>query len=236
VIFFRQLAVMLDANMPLVRVLRILVKQTQNDYFRRVISGVADEVDGGSALSVAMEFYPEVFSKFFLNIVRSGETSGRLSEVMNYLADQKEKDYDLESRVAGAMIYPAFILVVLAVVGFIVMAFVIPNITAVLTESGVALPLITRVLIGLSDILRSYLWLILLAVAALVVYFKYWIKTPSGKRHYDRFKLHIPIFGSVFRHIYIVRICRSFSTLIKGGVPIAVALAVVRGGGGQRCL
>ena len=228
VIFFRQMAVMLDANMPLVRALRILVKQTTNDYFKSVIIGLADEVDGGSTLSSAMEFYGDVFSKFFVNIVRSGETSGRLSEVMNYLADQKEKDYDLESRVKGAMLYPAFIIVVLFVVAFIVMIFVVPNITAVLIESGATLPLITRVLIGSSDFLRNYWWLVLLVVVALGGGIMYEIKTPSGRALFDELKLKIPIFGKVYRNIYIVRICRSFATLVKGGVPIAVSLSIVK--------
>lgn len=228
VIFFRQLAVMLDANMPLVRALRILIKQTQNEYFRGVIAGLADEVDGGNTLSAAMEFYEDIFSKFFINIVRSGETSGRLSEVMSYLADQKEKDYDLEARVKGAMMYPVFIICVLLVVGFIVIAFVVPNITAVLIESGAALPLITKILIGGSDLLRAYWLLIVLVVAALIGIVMYEIKTPAGRALWDQLKLKIPIFGDIFRNIYIVRICRSFATLVKGGVPIAVSLGIVR--------
>lgn len=228
VVFFRQLAVMLDANMPLVRALRILVKQTKNEYFRSVIIGLADEVDGGSTLSSAMEFYEDVFSKFFTNIVRSGETSGRLSEVMNYLADQKEKDYDLESRVRGAMLYPAFIVVVLVVVAFIVMAFVVPNITTVLIESGAELPFITKVLISSSNFLRQYWWLIGLVAAALIGGFMYEVKTPSGRALMDEIKLRIPIFGNVYRNIYLVRICRSFATLVKGGVPIAVSLVIVK--------
>ncbi|MFA5021430.1 MAG: type II secretion system F family protein [Patescibacteria group bacterium] len=228
VVFFRQMAVMLDANLPLVRALRILVKQTKSEYFRSVIVGIADEVDGGSALSVAMEFYSDVFSKFFVNIVRSGETSGRLSEVMNYLADQKEKDYDLEARIKGMMMYPAMIIAVLIIVGFIIMAYVVPNIATVLTESGAELPLITRLLIGTSDFIRTFWWLIALAAAVAAGAIMWGVKTPGGKALIDRLKLNIPIFGLVYRHIYIVRICRSFATLVKGGVPIAVSLAVVR--------
>lgn len=228
VIFFRQMSVMLDAQMPLVKALRILIKQTKNEYFRSIINELSNEVDGGSTLSVAMEQYTETFSKFYVNIIRSGETSGRLSEVMNYLADQKEKDYDLESRVKGAMMYPAFIVVVLIVVAFIVMAFVVPNITAVLIESGAELPLVTKLLIGSSNILRNYWWLIGLIAVVMTVFVAYEVRTPGGKAWVDKIKLRIPLFGNVFKNIYIVRICRSFATLVKGGVPIAVSLGIVR--------
>lgn len=228
VIFFRQLAVMIDANMPLVKSLRIMTKQTKNEYFRQVIGTIADEVDGGNQLSVAMAVYPTIFSKFYINIVKSGETSGRLSEVMNYLADQKEKDYDLESKVKGAMIYPAFILAVLGVVGFIAMAFIIPNITDLLVESGAPLPLLTRILMGVAGFFNHFWWLIIIVTIGLAGGWLAWIKTEMGRNFFDQAKLHIPVFGKIFRQIYIVRICRSFATLVRGGVPIATALDIVK--------
>jgi len=228
VIFFRQLAVMIEANIPLVRGLRILVRQTKNDYLRDVIDKVADEVEGGASFSSALEAYPEVFTKFYVNILRSGETSGRLSEVMDYLADQKEKDYDLEAKVRGAMIYPAMIVLVLGVVGFIVVAFVIPGITQMLVESGAQIPLITRLMMNLANFLRDFWWLVLAGVIALVIIFLAARRTPEGKRFLDLVKINIPIFGKIFRDIYVVRFCQSFATLIKGGVPIAQGLAVVK--------
>ena len=228
VVFFRQLAVMLDSNMPLVRALRILVHQTKNEYFRNVIAGVADEVEGGSKLSSAMEFYPDVFSRFYVKIILSGETSGRLSEVMSYLADQREKDYDLTAKIRGAMIYPAFIVAVLLVVAFIVVVFVIPNITAILIAAGAPLPLITIILIDTSNIFRDFWWLILILVAVAVIFWLYWIRTSKGRAMVDKLKLQVPIFGKIYQDVYVVRICLSFATLIKGGVPIAAALEVVK--------
>lgn len=228
VIFFRQLSVMLEASLPLVKALRILAKQTENVKFQAIITGLADEVDGGNSLSASMEFYPAVFTKFYVNIIRSGETSGRLAEVMLYLAEQKEKDYDIEAKVKGAMIYPAFIIVILFIVGFVVVAFVIPNITQILKESGAELPFITKVLVWLSEFIRAFWWAIILSVISAAVLWFYWIRTESGRWFYDNLKLRIPIFGTVFRNIYIVRICRSFATLVKGGVPVASALVVVK--------
>lgn len=229
VIFFRQLSVMIDANLPIVKALRILVKQTNNKYFKSVISGIADEVDGGSKLSQAMALYPHVFTDFYTNIIASGETSGRLGEVMDYLADQQEKDYDLQSKVKGAMIYPAFILSALFVVGTVMMIFVVPQMTQMLKDSGVKLPLITRILLWVSDFFRYYWWLVVVMVAGFISTFLFIInKTKSGRWFFDLFKIKIPVFGKIATNLYIVRITRSLNTLLKGGVPASKALRVVR--------
>lgn len=228
VVFFRQLAVMIDANMPIVKALRILIRQTHNQNLKMVIAGLADEVEGGNSLSSGMDSFPEVFTPFYVNIIRSGETSGRLSQVMNYLADQKEKDYDLESNLKGAMIYPAFILCALVVVGFIVMAFVVPKMTAMITESGAKLPLITQILISFSSFLAHFWWLVLILFLIIALGISFSLRTEKGKRTFDLLKIRMPIFGNIFKYIYIVRICRSLDTLLKGGVPISRGLEVVR--------
>lgn len=226
VIFFRQLAVMLEANLPLVKALKILADQASNLTLKKLTIDLAGEVEGGSSLSLAMSFHENVFSNFYINIIKSGETSGRLSEVMNYLADQKERDYDLETKVRGAMIYPLFIFGVLVVVAVIVVVFIIPSISLVLRDSGVALPLVTRLLIGTSDFFRSFFWLISIFLLALGTFLFYWKNSFEGARFFDRLKLKIPIFGLIFRNIYLVRFCLSASTLVKGGVPITKALAL----------
>lgn len=228
VIFFRQLAVMIEANLPIIKALRILVKQTENKYLKTVIASVTDEVDGGEKLSGAMANFPDVFSDFYVNITRSGETSGRLSEVMNYLADQQEKDYDLQSKVKGAMIYPLFIIVALFVVGLILLTFVVPQMTAILKESGVTLPLATRVLIGVSDFFKAHWWQ--LGIVLVVGGFALTIqsRTVKGRRFINTIKVSIPVFGMIYRQMYVVRIARSLGTLLRGGVPVARALGVVK--------
>src|SRR3990167_7681732 len=134
VVFFRQLSTMSAATLPLVSALRILVKQTESARLKTIISEIADDVDGGARLSQAFGRHPEVFNDFYVNMVRSGETSGHLDDVLSYLADQREKDYDLMSRIRGAMVYPAFILSVMTVVGIAMMIFVVPRLTAVLID------------------------------------------------------------------------------------------------------
>ncbi|MFA6909426.1 MAG: type II secretion system F family protein, partial [Patescibacteria group bacterium] len=150
VVFSRQLSVMISAGVPLVRALKTIVKQTENDNFKVIISDVADEVEGGAKLSSALGRYPKVYSNFFIQMVRSAETTGKLDEILLYLADESEKDYDMRAKVKGAMIYPAFILSALIVVGTLMMIFVVPQLLSVLTAGGGDLPLTTKALISVS--------------------------------------------------------------------------------------
>ncbi len=229
VVFFRQLSVMVEANLPIVKAMRILTRQTDNRYLKAVIASIADEVEGGAKLSQAMSTYPEVFSNFYTNVVASGETSGRLSDVMNYLADQAEKDYDLKSKLQGEMIYPAFIFGMLGIVGFVIMTWVIPQITEMVTQSGAELPIATQILIAVSKFFGSYWWAVLLGLVGLGGGLFYFVKkTEGGKQMFDQLIVNIPIFGSVFRIIYIVRITQSFHTLLVGGVPVSQALETVK--------
>jgi type II secretory pathway component PulF len=227
VIFSRQFSVMISANVPVVESLLILIEQTENFSLKKMIADIAFEVDAGSLLSDAFEKRPDIFSNFFVNIIRSGETSGKLDEVLNYLADEMEKGYDMASKVKGAMIYPIFILVGLVAVGVVLLVYVIPNLTSVLTESGAELPFATRVVIGASTFLQSYLVLIIIACAGLGVAARYYLKTYNGRRNLDYVKLHMPIFGTLFKYIYLMRFTRSLSTLLKGGVTITKSLEVV---------
>lgn len=227
VVFSRQLAVMASASVPIVQALKILVNQTHNPRLKVIISEVADEVDGGAKLSQALGRYRKVFSDFYVAMIRSGETSGKLDEVLNYLADQQEKDYDLTSKIKGAMIYPVFILGGLTVVAVVMMVFVVPKLTGIIAESGAELPLATRILILVSDFMQKF-WYILIGVlgGGFFALFKLTRQGP-GKVLYDRMKLKVPIFGKLWQRIYLVRMTRSLSTLIVGGVPLTAALEVV---------
>lgn len=226
-IWSRQLSVMVSANLPIVQALKTLAMQAGNPLLREVLAECARDVEGGSRLSQSLGKHPKVFSNFFVQMVRSGETSGRLDEVLNYLADQQEKDYDLLSKIRGAMMYPAFIVTGLIVVGFIMMTFVIPKLTAVIAESGGELPLTTRMLIAVSGFFTHYWWLVLIGIVALVVGFMQFIHTHKGKMIWDTVILRVPVFGTLLSRVYLVRFCRSLSTLMIGGVPLAQGLLIV---------
>ncbi len=227
VIFSRQLAVMASATVPIVQALRILEKQTASPKLKVVVSEVADEVEGGAKLSAALGKYPDIFSDFYINMVSSGESSGKIDEILNYLADEAEKNYDLTSRLRGAMIYPAFILFGMTLVGTVMMIYVVPKLTAILQESGVALPLSTRILIGLSSFLTHYWWLVAFIVVGGGVLLRLFVRTPRGKHLWHTLQLKIPIVGTIYRNIYLVRFTQSMYTLVAGGVPLTRSLAIV---------
>jgi type IV pilus assembly protein PilC len=226
VVVSRQLAVLVSANVAIVQSLRTVQRQTNNVKLRAILGDAANDVESGSRLSAALGKYPKAFSAFYTNMVRSGETSGRVEEVLNYLADQQEKDYDLISKVKGSMYYPAFILCGMIVAGFIMMAFVVPKLTAVLTDTGGAIPLPTKILIAVSGFFSGYWWAMLLIIAAAVAVGIWYSMTPDGKRTINLIELRFPIFGGIFQRLAVVRMVRSMKTLLEGGVDAVSALEV----------
>lgn len=228
VVFFRQLSVLISANISLFQSLRILAKQTRNEHFQNVILDIADDIEGGNRLSDSLDKYPQSFNNFITNMIRSGETSGKLEEVLIYLANQLEQDYDMMSKIRGAMIYPAFVFGMLIVVGVVVMVFVIPKLTSVFMESEAKLPMTTVFLINFSNFIINFWWLLLFIFIVLLSFFQVYVRTAFGRRQWDALKLKVPIVGTLFQRIYLVRFTRSFSTLLTGGVVITKALEVTK--------
>ncbi|PIS04964.1 MAG: hypothetical protein COT81_03770 [Candidatus Buchananbacteria bacterium CG10_big_fil_rev_8_21_14_0_10_42_9] len=226
VIFSRQLSTMTSANLPLVQALRILVRQTSDETFKKVIDDVASEVEGGSKLSAALASNPKVFSDFYINLVRSGETSGGLDEVLKYLADYQEKNYDLKNRIRGAMMYPALVLTSLFAVGILMMVFTIPRLTAILTESGVELPIATRLLIGLSDFFVNWWIVLIIVIVAIIVAIRFALRYPAFKYWWDLGLLRLPIFGQLFQGVAVTKMAQCLSTLLEGGVPLSKSLQI----------
>lgn len=226
VIFSRQFSVMISANLPVVESLMILVDQTTNFTLKSIIADIALDVDSGALLSDAFARRPKIFSEFFVNIIKSGETSGKLDEVLNYLADETEKSYDMISKIKGAMVYPVFIICGLVGVGIILMIYVIPNLTSILTETGVALPWSTRIVIWTSNFLKNFSWLLILLIIGATFLIRLYLKNPIGHRNFDLLKIKLPIFGKLFKYIYLMRFTRSLSTLLKGGVTITKSLEI----------
>lgn len=227
VAFSRQLSTLFSARIPLIQALRALARQTENKYFSAIIYDVSNEVEGGSLLSKALAKYPKVFSAFFINMIRSGEVSGGLDRALNYLADYLEKTYYLNSKIKGAMAYPAFILGGFLIVGTLMMILVVPQLTGFLQETGQELPLPTKMLIWTSENLRNWWWLALIIVGGFIGTGVYAINNmPDARRLFDLLKIKAPVFGRIFRGIYLARLTDNLSTLIQGGLPILQALQV----------
>lgn len=227
VVFTRQFSVMISSSVPVVESLIVLVDQTNNISLKNMISEIAFEVDSGAFLSDALARRPKVFSSFFVNIIRSGETSGKLDEVLSYLADEMEKAYDISAKIKGAMIYPIFVIVGLLAVGFILMIYVIPSLTEILQETGSELPLSTRIVIGASEFLQKYTIGVVIGLGLIFAGIRMFSKTYRGRLLFDTIKLKMPIFGPLFKYIYLMRFSRSLSTLLKGGVTITKSLEIV---------
>jgi type IV pilus assembly protein PilC len=226
VVFTRQFSVLISASVTMVQALNILSEQTDKMKFKKIIREISDEVDGGARLSESLAKRPNLFSGFYVNVVKSGETSGRLDEVLQYLADEIEKDYDMISKIRGAMIYPGVILAGLISVGAVMMIFVIPNLTSIFREGGGELPLATRILIGVSDFFVSYWWLMIIILFGLVTGAVMFVRTNEGKKYTDTILLSLPVFGNLFKKIYLVRFARSLKTLITGGVTVSKSLTI----------
>jgi type IV pilus assembly protein PilC len=227
VIFTRQLGTMIKSGLPIVQALHILSEQTANQRFSEVILDLSATVEGGGTFSSALAKYPKLFDRVYVNLIKSGEASGHLEEILERLAEQQEKSYRLAGKVRGALMYPAFVVVALIGAAILMMIVVIPPLKAIFTEAGAQLPLATRMLIGASDALRGYWWLMLPAVIALSFGVRQFLESETGKVGWDRVKLRLPIFGPLFQKIYISRMTRTLSSLTGGGVPILNALDIV---------
>ena len=226
VIFSRQLATLIEAKITLLEALKTLHKQTNNAFFKEKIFEIANDIEGGRSLSYSLAKHPKVFSEFYVNLIKAGEVSGNLQESLIYLAEHVEKQYDLENKIKGAMYYPAFILLAFFAVGIIVMVYVIPQLTAIIEQTGQELPITTRILIASSHFLRHYGWILVVFGITMGIGTKRYVGTPEGKMNWDKMKLKLPVMGELLRKIALVRFSENLSTLIKGGVPIVRSLQI----------
>lgn len=226
VIFSRQLSTLFEAKVPVVESLKTLVSESFNITLKNAVSEVLDDISGGSNLSQAMVKHPNVFSSFYVNMVRAGEESGKLHEVFRYLADYLERSYTITSKAKNAMIYPAFVFFGFIGVMIVMLVVVVPRLTSIFEESGAEVPLYTRVVMGLSSFLQNwgvFLLLFFLVIAALLWRF---FQTERGQEFLDELKIRIPLLGGLFQKLYLARIADNLGTLIAAGVPILRALQI----------
>lgn len=227
VLFSRQLSTLINAGLPLVQSLRNVSAQTSNKNFQAVISKVISDVEAGTAFSVALAKFPDVFDAIFVNLVAAGEASGTLDTALERIANQKEKDAEIISKVRGAMVYPVIVLLVMvAVVTFMVVK-VIPAVEEVYKGiKGAQLPLVTRILVGIAHFTTKFWWIELIIIGVMVVFGSRWARSLGGKRVIDRIKMRLWPIGPLFMKLYMARFTRVGSTLVASGVPLIQMLEI----------
>lgn len=235
VIFSRQFATMVNAGLSLIRALTVLEEQTESDPFREVLSKVRTDVERGTSLSAAMDRHPKVFSDLYVAMIRAGEIGGVLDETLLRLADILEAQLSLRSKVRSAMAYPAVIGFLIVAVTTAMILFVVPVFTNLYAELGDAeLPLPTRLLIGLSNVLTGFWWLLMILTGFGIWGFRRWIASEEGRLMWDGIKLHIPVFGQLAHKTALSRFSRTMAVLSRTGVPILQAIDIVADTSGNR--
>lgn len=224
----RQLATLIRAGIPLVEALTALTEQSEKEELKRTLSDIRRKVNEGSSLANALKDHPKHFSNLYVNMVRAGESSGNLDVVLARLTEFLDDQIQLRGKIVGAMIYPLLMMFVGVVVLLLIFAFVIPKVTAIFQDQGEALPLVTAFLIGISEFLGNWWFLLLPGAAAAGVAFFQWRSTEKGRETWDRFILKVPLFGSLIRMIAISRFASTLGTLLSSGVPLLTALDIVK--------
>ncbi len=228
VIFTRQLSTLINAGLPLTQSLRTVKDQINNKPLQEIVSQIVSSVEGGTALSQAFAQYPKVFSQIYVSLVAAGETSGSLDKALERIANQQEKDAAIVSKIRGALVYPIIVLLVILAVLIFMLTTVLPQISQLYVDLHVDLPIVTRMLVSLSHFIINFWWLVTFAVGGIVVAARAWIQTDQGRSAVDRFKLKVPIFGKIYKKVYMARFSRTLGTMLSSGIPMLEALNIVK--------
>lgn len=219
----RQMATLFEAQVSALRVFKLLAGQVESTVLRRAMNAVADDLQEGSSISKALMRHPNVFSEFYVNMVKAGEESGRLEETFTYLADYLERQYEVTSKAKNALIYPAFVIFTFIAVMVLMLTVIIPKVTPILEDSGQELPIYTKIVIWISDFAVNY-GLFAAVILVVGIFFTARYVRRSGKTSFDEFKLSIPFVGNLFRKLYLSRIADNMNTMIISGISMIRAL------------
>jgi len=223
-LFTRQLLTLQESGVTMITALTTLEKQTQNNYFKEIIRGITSSIEHGSSLSESLAKYPDLFSDLYVNMVKAGEASGALEDMLRRLAEFEEKDIENRSKIKSATRYPLMTLGALFCAFLIIVNLVIPKFAGVFGQFNKTLPLPTRIMLGLSYVMRHYWFLIIATVAAVIYLFIRYINTKKGRLIWDTFKLKVPIFGPLVSMLIMSRFARTMSILLKSGLPVLQVL------------
>jgi len=220
VILSRQMSTLFEAQVSALRIFRLLSAESENPLLAKKLAQIADDLQGGSQISAALAKHPALFNDFYVNMVRSGEESGKLDQSFLYLADYLDRTYEVTSKARNALIYPAFVIITFISVMVLMLTVVIPKISAILVESGQEIPIYTKVVLGISNFFVDYgLGLLALVVVMGVVLWRFF-RTPEGKRVMSQIKLSFPYVSRLYRKLYLSRIADNMNTMLLSGIPM----------------
>jgi type IV pilus assembly protein PilC len=226
VILSRQIATLFEAQVSALRIFRLLGAENSNKKLQKILNDVSNDLQGGSSISRALSRHPDVFSDFYVSMVRSGEESGTLEKTFNYLADYLDRMYQVVSRARNALIYPAFVIAVFFGVMTLMLTLVIPSISQILVDSGQEIPIYTKIVIAISDFVSGYIGLLIVLGVLFGIVLWQFKKTEAGQRTIDEFKLSIPGIGNLYEKLFLTRICDNLATMLSSGISMIQALEV----------
>lgn len=229
IIFSRQMATLVGAGVPILTSFDALAEQTTNPRLKATILTIRKDIEGGSSFSDALARHPSVFSTLYVNMVRAGEAGGVLDEILHRLASLAEHEAETRGRIKSATLHPMIVMVTLLIACFIILTWVIPRFQAIYAKSEVLLPLPTRILIGISTLVQNYGFFVLVACGAAIWGVRRYLQTDSGRLLWDRMKLKLPVFGTIFLKVALSRFARTFGTLTRSGLPVLQTLEIVSG-------
>jgi len=225
-VYSRQLSVLIDADLPLIQGLGMLAQQTKNKYFRTVITQVRRDVEAGATLNQAKKKFPKVFDDLYCNLVASGEQSGSLDIMLRRLAEYQERIVKLKAQVKQAMTYPLAIFIFSIVVTIFMLWKVVPIFSGIFEELGADMPMLSKIMLAASNFVQSYIFYMIIGFIGFVFLFRYFKKTPPGRRAVDTAALKMPLFGKLIEKVALSRVTRTLSTLLSGGVPMMESLKI----------
>ncbi len=226
VILSRQLATLFEAQVSALRVFTLISAEIENEVMKKSLTEVASDLQGGSSISNALSKHPKIFSNFYVNMVRSGEETGKLNETFSYLADYLDRTYAVVSKAKNALIYPAFIITVFVGVMVLMFTTIVPKIASILTDSGQELPIYTRIVIGISGFLINYGIFLLVGIIVGGFFFMRYIRTPEGALAFDKFKLSLPYLGGLYQKLFLSMLSDNMHTMIQSGIPMLRSLEI----------
>lgn len=226
VIFSRQIATLFEAGVGALKGLRLLSTENDNKTLGEELTEVADDVQAGVSISEAFKKHPKIFTPFYISMVRAGEESGKLNESFMYLADHLDRNYELNQKVKKAMTYPAFVVGTFILIMFVMFMFVIPKMTAMFIEQQVELPLVTKIILGISNIFVNYTVYVLPIIAVAIWFGLRYVSTDEGRRYLDLVKTRIPIIKTLYLRIFLARFSDNMHTMLTSGVSIVKSIEI----------